>query len=223
MIITISREYGCGGGEVASRVAESLGWRVVDNELVAQIAARSGLTPAEVVLREERAPGFFERLARLLSKAVPEMFHAAPDKVPELEEAKLVKITETVVAEIAREGRVVLVGRAAPVVLSQSTDALHLKIVAPKAVRVATIAKRTGLSEEDAEAEVDSYDGNRNRYHQDYYGRDWRDASNYHLVLNSAALGLEETVATIVGRAWTLWPGETRERRRGQGPDEAKP
>lgn len=213
MIITISRELGAGGSEVARLVAETLGWRVVDNELVDQIAARTGLSPAEVRDREERAPGFLERLIRMLTKAAPEMLAPAAEHVPELEEAKLVKITATVVEEIAREGRVVLVGRAAPAVLSRDRDAIHLKIVAPKAARVEAVMRRTGVKRDEAAAGVESSDANRKRYHEQYYERDWNDASQYHLVINTAALGIEQAVATIVGRAKTLWPAETRERR----------
>lgn len=213
MIITVSRELGAGGSEVARQVAETLGWRVVDNELVDQIAIRTGLSPAEVRDREERAPGFLERLIRMLTKAAPEMLAPAAEHVPELEEAKLVKITEAVVEEIAREGRVVLVGRAAPVVLSRDRDAIHLKIVAPKAARVEVVMKRLGVGRDEATAAVEMSDANRKRYHEQYYERDWNDGSQYHLVLNTAALGVEQTVATIVGRAKTLWPGETRERR----------
>ena len=213
MIITISRELGAGGSDVARQVADALGWRVVDNELVDQIAARTGLSPAEVRDREERAPGFLERLIRLLTKAAPEMLTPAAERVLELEEAKLVKITEAVVEEIAQQGRVVLVGRAAPVVLSRDRDALHLKIVAPKAARAEALMKRLGVTRDAAAAQVELSDANRTRYHEQYYERDWSDASHYHLVLNTAALGVDQAVATIVGRAKTLWPGETRERR----------
>lgn len=213
MIITLSRQIGAGGGEVARRVADALGWRVVDNELVEQVAARAGISPAEVRDREERAPGFLERLVRMLTKAAPEQLTPAAEQVPELEEAKLVKITESVVAELAAVGRVVLVGRAAPVVLSRDRDALHVKVVAPRAVRIEAVAARFGLDPAAATLEVDRSDDNRKRYHAQYYDRDWDDASNYHLVLNSAALGIEQTVATIVGRAKTLWPDQTRERR----------
>ena len=177
MIITISRELGAGGSEVARQVAEALGWRVVDNELVDQIAARTGLSPAEVREREERAPGFLERLIRMLTKAAPEMLTPAAEHVPELEEAHLVQMTQTVVEEIARAGRVVLVGRAAPAVLSRDCDAIHLKIVAPKAWRVEAVMARLGIGPDQAAAEVESSDANRKRYHEQYYERDWNDAS----------------------------------------------
>lgn len=213
MIITLSRQIGAGGGEVARRVADALGWRVVDNELVEQVAARAGISPAEVRDREETAPGFLERLVRMLTKAAPEQLTPAAEQVPELEEARLVKITESVVAELAGAGRVVLVGRAAPVVLSRDRDALHVKVVAPRAARIQAVAGRLGVDPAEAALEVDRSDANRKRYHAQYYERDWGDAANYHLVLNSAALGIEQTVATIVGRAKTLWPDQTRERR----------
>lgn len=213
MIITVSRQMGAGGGEVARRVAEALGWRVVDNELVDQIATRAGLTPAEVRDREETAPGFLERLIRMLTKAAPELLNPPADRVPELEEAHLVKVTESVVADVARDGRVVMVGRAASAVLSRDRDALHVKIVAPKPTRIEAVMTRLRIDEVSAEAEVEQSDANRQRYHETYYERDWNDAANYHMVLNTAALGLAETAATIVGRAKSLWPHETRERR----------
>ena len=69
MIITISRQFGAGGAEVAKRVADRLQWRVADNEFVDRVAARAGLTPDEVAVREERVPNFIERLARALASA----------------------------------------------------------------------------------------------------------------------------------------------------------
>ncbi len=74
MLITISRQYGAGGSEVAQRVAAALGWRLVDNEMVEQVAARAGLKPEDVAELEERVPTFVERLARTLAAATPELF-----------------------------------------------------------------------------------------------------------------------------------------------------
>ena len=135
MLITISRQYGAGGSHVAQRVADLLGWRVVDNELVERVAAQAGLAPEDVAHREERVPGFVERLARTLVAGTPEAGPGPAIAVPvtDLAEADLVRITERVVAQIAAEGRVVLVGRAAPAVLASERDALHVKLVAPRA------------------------------------------------------------------------------------------
>ncbi len=205
MIVTVSRQIGSGGSEIASRVASALGFRVVDNELIDRVAERAGLPPAEVANREERAPGFVERLVRALSRSAPELQSDPPDRLPEPEEKSLVQITEKVVAEIAAEGRVVLVGRAAPAVLSGSHDALHVKIVAPLRFRIARIAERDGVDAREAERRVKECDANRARYHAHHYGRDWNDATNYHMVLNTGMLGLDGATAVIVAQAKTLW------------------
>jgi cytidylate kinase len=197
MIITISRQYGAGGSEVARRVARTLGWRLVDNQVIDQVAREAGLPPEEVARQEERAPGFLERLTRALTRAVPELFPQAADRVPEPEEARLVRVTEHVVAQLAQGDHVVVVGRAAPAVLSQR-DALHVKVVAPRDYRLAAAIERLGTNRDEALQVLEETDAARARYHKQYYRRDWNDPLNYHLVLNTGALGLERTAALIV-------------------------
>jgi cytidylate kinase len=202
MLITISREFGAGGSLVAEHCARALGWRVVDNDFVARVATRAGLPEATVAARDERAPGFREWLVRALSRAVPEMIPAAWQARPaELEEAALVKVTEAVVSDLAAEGRVVLVGRAAPVVLARKEDALHVRIVAPRADRVRVVMARHHLDAARAAEMMDDMDHNRERYHREYYNRDWADPTHFHLVLNTGLLGYEGAGDVIVDRA----------------------
>ena len=205
MIITVSRQMGAGGSEVARRVADALGFRVVDNELIDRVAERAGLPPEEVADREERAPGFVERLVRALSRSTPELLSVPPDRLPEPEEKSLVQVTEKVVAEVAAEGRVVLVGRAAPAVLAGSHEALHVKIVAPLAFRIARTAERDGVDTREAERRVKESDANRARYLAHHYQLDWNDPTNYHMVLNTAPLGLDGATNIIVTRATAMW------------------
>jgi cytidylate kinase len=205
MLITISRQYGAGGSAVAAKVADALGWRVVDNELVERVAARAGLTPADVASREERAPTFIERLAQAVVAGTPEV-PVPPESggVTSLTESHLVRITERVVEEIAAEGRVVLVGRAAPAVLARETSALHLQLVAARAYRIQAAAARLAVTPEEAARIMDDTDRNRARYHREYYDRDWADPVNYHMVLNTGALGLDGAARVIVRRAEEL-------------------
>ncbi|HKT60600.1 MAG TPA: cytidylate kinase-like family protein, partial [Gemmatimonadales bacterium] len=193
MLITISRQFGAGGSIVARQVAERLGWRVVDNELVEQVAARAGLSPEHVAEREERVSTFVERLARTLAAASPDVFPPpeSAGAVVDVPETDLVRITEKVVAEVAAQGRVVLVGRAAPAVLSREADALHVKLVAPRAFRIQVAADRLGCAGDKAAAVLDRTDRMRERYLREYYRRDWNDPVNYHLVLNTGVLGFD--------------------------------
>jgi len=203
MIITISRQYGAGGSQAAQRVAAALGWRVVDNELVEEVAARAGLPTADVAEREERVPSFAERLARTLAAATPELFAARVPggTVPKLQETDLVRITETVVAEVAAKGKAVLVGRAAPAVLAQERDSLHVQLVAPRPYRIQAATERLGVDPQRAAEVVDETDSMRARYLRQYYRRDWYDPVNYHMVLNTGLLGLEAVTEVIVGEA----------------------
>lgn len=201
MIITISRQYGAGGAEIARRVADRLDWRVIDNEFVERVARRAGLTPAEVAEREERAPGFLDRLAWALTSASAELTLASGDTLAQLEEPHLVRITEGVVGELAREGRVVLVGRGAAAVLGELEGAIHLQVVAPLPVRVERIAGRLGCTLDEARRQIAEVDARRKRYHSEYYGRDWADPVHYHFVLNTGYLGLDGTTDLIVREA----------------------
>ena len=206
MIITISRQYGAGGSEVAARVARALDWRLVDNELVERVAARAGLAPEDVAQMEERVPTFIERLARTLVAATPELVvpPEAGGTASSLSEDDLVRVTELVVEEVAAEGKVVLVGRAAPAVLARERDALHVKVVAPREWRIQAAAERLGVSPAEAATVTDETDKMRARYHRQHYHRDWNDPVNYHLVLNTAALGLDGAAEMVVGRARAL-------------------
>jgi len=203
MLITISRQFGAGGSQVAQQVAAALGWRMVDNELVEAVAARAGLSPERVAEREERCSTFVERLARSLAAGSPDVFpptdsHAT---IVDLSEAELVKITEAVVREIASQGRVVIVGRGAPAVLARQTDAIHVKVVAPRAFRIQVAAARLGCTPAQASATVNDTDKMRERYTQQYYRRDWNDAVNFHMVLNTGVLGFDGAAEVVVGRA----------------------
>ena len=200
MLITISRQFGAGGSLVARLVAEQLGWSVIDNELVDEVARRIGKPAEEVAEREERVPSFVERLARALV-ASPEVPLVTSTPVESLDEAEVVKMTEVVVAEVAQEGRVVLVGRAASAVLVRELGAIHVQLVAPRAFRVRVVMERSAVDARAAEKQIGETDAQRARYHKQYYGRDWSDPVNYHMILNTGALGFEGAAELIVARA----------------------
>jgi cytidylate kinase len=204
VIITVSRQYAAGGSAVARLVAEALGWTLVDNEFVDAVAARAGLPREEVAEREERVPGFVERLAATLARSSPELVGLTEPDAAVPPELRLVRVTESVVNDLAAQGRVVMVGRATPAVLSREGAAIHVKIVAPPAARVARAIERLGCDPKLAARRVQEVDGQRQRYHREYYDRDWNDPANYHLVLNTSALGLEGAAAVVLGRARSL-------------------
>jgi len=207
-VVTITRQYGAGGSLVAQLVAERLGWTVIDNEFVGEVAKRAGLPPEDVAAREERAPSLLERLAAALALAAPEMVGpAAQVEDAEADEPRLIRITEHVIAEAAAQGRVVLVGRGASAYLGtagEGAEALHVYVVAPTAARVRAVMERQSQSEAEATRAIHEIDAARERYLERYYRRRRDDAANYHLVVNTAWLGYDGAADLIVELAHRL-------------------
>jgi cytidylate kinase len=207
-LVTITRQYASGGSEIGRLVVEQLGWTLIDNEFVDQVARMAGLSPDEVARREERAPGLLERLARTLAVASPEMFvttgeHPMP---VDTEEDTIVKTTERVIEEAASQGRVVLVGRGAQAVLATRPNALHVYVVASKPFRKRVAVERLGVDPAIVEKVIQETDANRDEYVKTHYGRDRQDLTQYDIVLNAERLGFDGAAAVIVAetqrRGW---------------------
>jgi cytidylate kinase len=204
MIITISRQFMTGGSDVAVLVADALGWTVIDRAFIDAVAERSGYSAEDVEALEESVPTFMERFAQSSALSLPEFLISAPRALEGPAAAKLAHATRGVVEELAHREKVVIVGRAADAVLARERDAIHVRLVASRDWRVQQTMQRMGLDEEQARATVDEHDLNRERYHQEFFRRDWNDPVNYHLVLNTELLGFEGTAELIVARARAL-------------------
>ena len=204
MFVTISREYAAGGSQVAQIVARELGWDVLDNALLDEIAARSGFSAAEVAELDERVPTFFERFAQSTALSFPEYLATTPSMIEEPSAERLARISREVVAEIGRRDRMVMVGRAAAAVLAKESDAIHVRVVASREHRIRRAIERLGIPDDDAAAIVDDTDRNRVRYHREYYDRDLNDPLNYHMVLNTELLGVDGAAGVVVAHARSL-------------------
>jgi len=207
-LITITRQYASGGSQVAELAARALGWTLIDNEFVDEVARRAGLPPAEVARREERAPGLLERLARTLAAASPELFitDSAMSDV-ERDERTIVGLTERIIQEAAVDGRVVLVGRGAQAILAERPDALHVYVVGSKPWRLRLAVERLGVDPAQVEKELEETDRRRDQYTRTHYGRTRADPTNYDLVINAERLGFEGAAAVVVAevkrRGWS--------------------
>ena len=204
MNITISRQYAAGSSEVARRVADQLGWTVLDDELIDEVAERSGLSREEVEELEERIPTFIERVAQTNALAFPDLMVGPAEMVAEPEQAKLARVTRSVIEELGQRSRLVMVGRAAAAVLGRRSDALHVKLVASREWRIQRAIARLELPEPKAAQYVDDKDRNRLHYHREFYARDWADPVNYHLTLNTERLGFDVAASIVVGAARAL-------------------
>ena len=191
-IITISREFGSGGRTIGRLVAEKLGVPFYDKELVKQISVESGFAPNFVEENGEHAPGksFFA-------------YAFAPQGVPGIMNGLstndfLWNIQCSVILQIADEGPCVIVGRNADYILKDREDVLHVFIHADDEFRKDRIVKLYGQSEKSPSARLAEKDKRRKVNYQHYTGRNWGDAQNFDLCLDSSKLGVEACADIIV-------------------------
>jgi CMP/dCMP kinase len=199
-ILTLSRLYGSGGSEVAALVAKRLGWSLLDNAVVDAVAARIGLSVAEVRDREERVPSLVERLTSAMAMGSQEWASPmAAAKRPTDEQ--LIEVTRHIIEEAIARGPVVVVGRGAQAMLAERDDALHVFCYAPRKALIARTMQREGLTMEEATRLVDSTNKERDQWVRLHWERDRSAHENYDLSVNTERLGIEGSAQLIESAA----------------------
>ena len=197
-IITVSRQYGSGGSEVAERVARALEWHLYDNDVVDEVARRLGMSSEEVSAREERVPSLPERIASAMALGMPEVMPTVADLAMQPSDDRILVMTQRVMEEAVLAGPAVLVGRGAQCMLATRTDALHVYCYAPLDALVSYAITNLGVPRNDAYRVVEENNHQREQFVKRHWKRNWRDVANYHLCVNTAWLGLDGAAELIV-------------------------
>ena len=189
MIITISREYGSGGAEIAHRVADILDIPCYDKSVAALTAASSEFSKESVEAAEDKVSGVFEYLGSSYSVETLPLYD------------RIYLAQRKAIAELAERGNCVLVGRcAAPILAEQGVSSFNVFVYAPKQQRIERIAARLGLDEKESERRIKIKDNFRKNYYKRYASAEWGARENYHLMINSA-MGIEKAAKTIASAA----------------------
>ncbi len=178
-LITVSREYGAGGGEVASRLAKALGWDLLDHELLHRAAQLEHLPDSELEALDEQAVSLADR------------FRLHPPH-----ERYIHGLAEAAHQAVA-QGNVVLVGRGSRQLVGESPEAFHLRLVAPRDWRVRRMAAIEDLSPERATARCLQVDRTRERFTKYFFGPTASLPCQYDLVVNTGRVPLDEVVALV--------------------------
>ncbi|MGA8431699.1 MAG: cytidylate kinase-like family protein [Candidatus Sulfotelmatobacter sp.] len=193
-LVTIEREYGCGGGAIAAQLADRLKWTLWDQRLTEEIAHLANVDPCEVQRCDERMDSRFYRFAKTFWRGSHERSSHLMDQAFDTD--CMVSMMERISVDIAREGNAVVVGRGAPYFLRQQPDAFHVFLYAPRAEKVRRLLE-DGNSESQAEELVDTVDRERKAYIKHYFNADWPTRSLYHMMLNTA-MGNESVIDAIL-------------------------
>ena len=202
--ITISREYGSGGGEIAARLAHRLGWQLIDHAIIGQTARELEVYETEVEKHDEEyvegtRPGILDRILEQLTPSAPMTGGGGVLILPSSSaEARAYQETmRNIITAAATTGHVVIVGRGGQVLLADKRDVLHIRVVAPLEQRVAYVVSREGLDTEAARRRVQAKDQARTRYMKTQYRCQHEDPHLYDLVINTAVLPLDIAVDQI--------------------------
>jgi cytidylate kinase len=176
-IITISRQMGSGGIPIAQKVAEKLGYTLVDGDAILEVADQYGLTRESLEQADEKPPHFVENLD-------------TPHETALL-------LIELIILDFALKGNVIIYGRGGQDLLKGINSVLRVRIIAPFEERVERWAEREWLDPDRARKLVRRSDQQRAGFIKYYFDRDWDDPMGYDLVINTERLSEESAVRVI--------------------------
>ena len=168
-VITIEREYGCGGGAIAKTLASRLGWALWDQRLSEEIAKMAEVDCATVSACDEKLDGRLHRLGKIFFRGKQE--RDAPFTDARIFDADcMVSMMQGFACKVADEGQSVIVGRGGPYFLRHRRDAFHVFLYASRSEKMSRLVA-SGRSEREAEHLVETVDRERIAFVKHYFGR----------------------------------------------------
>ena len=197
LTIAISREFGSGGKFIGEQVAEKLGISFYDKVLLQLAAERSGLSPEFLEKSEEQVVGSFLFSLSTAAHAASNFFYQYNVSMSD----KAFFAQAAVIRELAEKESCVIVGRCAEHVLRDHKKCLKVFLFAPLDFRVKEVARDYNMTEHEAKERILRVDKGRSNYYRHYTGEAWGDVRGHDLCINTAAVGLDGAVSTILAMA----------------------
>jgi cytidylate kinase len=199
-VLTVNREFGSGGGRIAQTIAGWLGWKLLDRDIIDAIAYAAHVD-AKVVRRYDEHVGSW--LGRINQQAMRSAALAAGLELGEdsvFDAAQMVKLTQKIVEQAYSEGNCVIVGRGAQCILQHKTDVYHVFVYAPLRERLVRLRARLekGVN---IEQRIRTVDGERAKYMQQYFAKNWCSLHLYDLMIRSSED--EDATARVILNAMT--------------------
>ncbi|HEY7826019.1 MAG TPA: cytidylate kinase-like family protein [Candidatus Acidoferrales bacterium] len=182
-VITVEREYGSGGANIARKLSEKLGWKLWDQNITAEIARVAKVDPKAAQRCDERVDSLLSRLFRVYARGSYE--RSLPlQETQEFNTDRMFTILRKVVEDVAAQGQCVIVGRGSPFFLRDRPDVLRIFVYAPLEEKIRRV-KLLGKSEQEARKLVEEIDTERAAFIRHYFGKEWPHRPLYHAMLNS--------------------------------------
>ena len=188
MVITIGCEYGARGNAVGRKVAEDLGIRFYDRELVDAIIDEVGV-PKDIMEKVEEG-------VTIAGKGVQGQERGNFSKYADLTE-RAIHVQKQIIRKLADRESCVIIGRSADYILKDREDVLRIFIYSPNEVRIKNVMESLNLSEPDAKLLISEKDKRYHKRHLALTGSNRGDRHNRDLLIDSSLLGVERTASYI--------------------------
>ncbi len=198
-VITVEREYGSRGAEFAHHLSERLGWKLIDQCLIDEIAQKAGVTKTLAERCDERLDPWYYRFGKAF-------WHGSLERLPALPEThvfdseRMVEFVREYLEDVAARGGAVVVGRGAAAMLARAPGAFHVFVYASQWRKVKWFEEQFPDHAKDAEQELAATDRRRAAYIRRFFNQDWADRRLYHLMLNSC-MGFDAMVKAAIDAA----------------------
>jgi CMP/dCMP kinase len=196
-VIAVSRQFGSGGAWIGRALAQRLGFRYADREILAEAARELKMEADDLEPLEERSASLWERVGSLFALGAPDTPFIPPTISP-VSESQLFAVEQQVIKTIAAHGNAVIVGRGAPHILGGSRDVLRVFLHAPLQDRITLGMAEYGFSDRaEAERVLRESDAARANFIKSLTGKSWCDATLYDVTLDTGVVGLEQAVEIL--------------------------
>ena len=209
-VITVSRQFGSGGDEIARHLCELLAYGYFDKQLLADTASKVGLPEEEVVDFSED----HYRVRSLLDHLIvgwrsphmiagsnvwqEELFGDVSTAFSPLDEEESITLVQSAIQTAYRHGNIVILGRGGQAILKDKPDVLHVRIEAPLDIRSRRLQAREQITLAAAQDRALEHDRASAEYLKRFHDIDWSDPLNYHLMINTGTLGVEAATRLVI-------------------------
>lgn len=195
LIITISRQLGCGGAYIGQQIAKRLNILYADREIIKQAAKELSVLEEDLQSRDEKKLSFWQSFIRAYAVA-PDTY--VKPEIPTPSDRQLFKTESEIIERIARERSAVIIGRCGSYILRGHPNHFSIFLHADSAFRKKRIQNTCNLSAEAAAKMIAESDKARAVYHHTVTGQDWADARRYNLSFATNNIELEKCVEFIM-------------------------
>lgn len=192
-IITIGREFGSGGHEIAERLSKQLNYALYDREIIDEAAKKSGIHAKEIQRYDEKVMN-----SLLYSLVLGNYCRGSENRSIEYPVAmRIEQAYFSTIISLAEKEPCIIVGRGADYILRENENRISFFITADEKIKIARIRDKYGVKEAEAVKMIEKNDRNRSAYYKNITGKTWGMAESYDFCICSSYYGIDSTVEII--------------------------